>query len=87
MLYPATESVTSITGLTISQVLNEEWLFSAGTFNQVDLFVQLYPQTGRGIDGFMNMSALAPLSLSRPLNLSLLRVGITKLNEGRVQGF
>jgi len=86
MLYPASESVTSITGLTISQMLSEEWMISAGTFNQLDLFAQLYPQTGRGVDGFMNMSALAPLSLSRPLNLSMLGVGVTKLNEGRVQG-
>jgi len=86
MLYPASESVTSITGLTIGQFLSEEWMISAGTFNQLDLFAQLYPQTGRGVDGFMNMSAIAPLSLSRPLNLSMLGVGITKLNEGRVQG-
>jgi len=86
MLYPASEPVTSITGLTISQMLSEEWMVSVGTFNQLDLFAQLYPQTGRGIDGFMNMSALAPLSLSRPLNLSMLGAGITKLNAGRVQG-
>jgi len=86
LLYPSEESETSMTSLIIGQYLSEEWMISAGTFNQLDLFAQIYPQTGRGVDGFMNMSALVPLSLSRPLNLSMLGVGVTKLNEGRVQG-
>lgn len=87
MLYPLpNKHVTSITGLTFTQALSEEWLVSVGQFNLLDLFNQIYPQTGRGIDGFMNISSFTPLSVARGLNLSILGAGITKLHEGQVQG-
>jgi porin len=87
MLYPApNKHVTSITGLTLTQALSEEWLVSVGQFNLLDMFNQMYPQTGRGIDGFMNISSFTPLSVARGLNLSILGAGITKLHEGQVQG-
>jgi porin len=87
MLYPLpNKHVTSITGLLFTQALSEEWLVSVGQFNLLDLFQQMYPQTGRGIDGFMNISSFTPLSVARGLNLSILGAGITKLREGQVQG-
>ncbi|SFJ63940.1 carbohydrate porin [Planctomicrobium piriforme] len=86
MLYPSLNNTTSITGLTINQFLSEEFMVSAGTFNQLDLFTQIYPQIGRGVDGFMNISSLIPLSVSRPLNLSMLGVAATKLHGEQVQG-
>ena len=59
MLYPSPlEDVTAITGFLINQQLNEQWSASAGKFNLFDLFEQFYPQTGRGIDGFMNISVV-----------------------------
>ncbi len=87
MLYPLPgEHVTAITGLLFTQALSEEWAVAVGKFNLLDLFYQIYPQTGRGIDGFMNISSFVPISSGLGLNLSILGVGITKLHEGQVQG-
>ena len=41
-----------------------------GKFNSVDLFYSLYPQTGRGVDGFMNASMVIPMSVARVVPLS-----------------
>jgi porin len=86
MLYPSPfDNDTAITGFLVNQALSEEWMISAGKYNLFDLFNQMYPQTGRGIDGFMNISAIAPLSVARTINLSVMGAGITKLHEGQVQ--
>ena len=86
MIWPSSAQTTAISGFTVSQFLSEEWLVTAGKLNMLDLFNSLYPQGGRGIDGFMNVSALFPLSTGRPLALSVNGVGVTKLHEGQVQG-
>lgn len=86
MLWPSTGQTTAISGFTINQMLSEEWLVTVGKMNTLDLFNSLYPQGGRGIDGFMNASTLFPLTAARPINLSVNGVGITKLHEGQVQG-
>jgi porin len=87
MLYPRPFAhETAITGLLFTQALSEEWLVSIGKFNLIDLFNQMYPQTGRGIDGFMNISSFIPLSSAMGTNLSINGAGITKLHEGQVQG-
>jgi porin len=46
----------------------------------------LYPQAGRGVDGFMNASSFLPLTVARTLPLSFLGAGLVKMNEGRIQG-
>ena len=86
MLWPTVDQTTAITNLTVTQMLSEEWLVTAGKMNTLDLFNSLYPQGGRGIDGFMNVSTLFPLSSARPLNLSVNGFGISKLHAGQVQG-
>jgi porin len=86
MLYPSQEHETAITGLLITQALSEQCMVTVGKFNLFDLFNQIYPQIGRGVDSFMNISSLLPISVGRPLNLSVMGAGITTLNEGRVQG-
>ena len=86
MLWPSLDQTTAITGFTVTQMLSEEWLVTAGKLNLLDLFTSLYPQGGRGIDGFMNVSTLFPLSAARPVNLSVNGIGLTKLHEGHVQG-
>lgn len=86
MLWPSPGETTAISGFTITQMLSEEWLVTAGKLNMLDLFNSLYPQGGRGIDGFMNASVLFPLAAARPINLSVNGIGITKLHEGQVQG-
>lgn len=87
MLWPTPFSqTTALSGLTVTQALSEEWLVSAGKFNTLDLFAAMYPQSGRGIDGFMNISTLFPLTMGRALGLSVNGIGVTKLHEGQVQG-
>lgn len=86
MLYPNTlEHDTAITGFLLNQQLNEQWSASAGKYNLFDLLEQLYPQTGRGIDGFMNISAFAPLTFARTLNLSVMGAGFTKVGPQGVE--
>ncbi len=86
LLYPTLDNETAITGLLFQQGLSEEWAVSFGKFNAFDLMNMLYPQTGRGIDGFMNASMFLPLTAARTLPLSFLGAGIMKLHEGQIQG-
>jgi porin len=86
MLYPsAVDNDTAITGFLINQQLNEAWIASAGKYNAFDLWEQLYPQTGRGIDGFMNTSAFLPVTFARTINLSFMGVGFTKVSDRGVE--
>lgn len=86
MLYPSLENETAITGLQILQALNEDWAVTFGKINTLDLFNTMYPQTGRGIDGFMNASSFLPLTVARTVPLSFLGAGVLKLHEGQFQG-
>jgi len=87
MLYPKLdEHDTAITGLSFAQALDEETLATFGKFNALDLFQMLYPETGRGIDGFMNASMVIPISVARVVPLSFLGAGALKLQGKQVQG-
>jgi porin len=87
MLYPSSgEHVTAITNLTFTQALDEEWLVSFGKFNALDMYQGLYPETGRGVTGFMNASIVIPLALARVFPLSFMGAGITKMQGTQVQG-
>ena len=86
MLYPSAEHDTAITGLQVLQALSEEWAITAGRINTVDLIQTIYPQTGRGIDGFMNTSTFLPLTLGVSVPLVFNGAGVIKLDEGRIQG-
>ncbi len=88
LLYPGLDNETAITGLLINLPLtpDQDWIFSFGKFNTLDLFHMIYPQTGRGVDGFMNASSFLPLTVARTVPLSFLGAGVLKMNEGRVQG-
>lgn len=88
VFYPGLEDTTAITGLQFNLPLthDQEWIFSFGKFNTLDLFNSLYPQTGRGIDGFMNASAFLPLSVARTIPLSFLGAGVLKMREKQIQG-
>ncbi|MDZ4821492.1 MAG: carbohydrate porin [Planctomycetota bacterium] len=87
MLYPLeNEHDTAITGFLVNQALSEELVVSAGKYNLFDLFNQIYPQTGRGVTGFMNVSSFIPLTAARGLGLSVNGASIMRLQEGQVQG-
>jgi porin len=76
---------TALTGLQFDQAINENWSVTFGKFNLLDFFNVLYPQTGRGVDGFMNASVFMPLAASRTLPLSMIGGGILKKQEGQIQ--
>ncbi len=87
MLYPKEgEHTTAITGLSFAQALDEDVQVTFGKFNGLDLFYMLYPETGRGINGFMNASMVIPISVARVVPLSFMGVGALKLHEKQVQG-
>jgi porin len=79
MLYPKfNEHGTAITGLTFAQALDDNVQATFGKFNALDLFYSLYPQTGRGINGFMNASMVIPISVARVAPLSFMGAGALK---------
>jgi porin len=87
MLYPKfNEHDTAITGLTFAQAINDETQLTFGKFNALDLFYSLYPQTGRGVNGFMNASMVIPISVARVVPLSFLGAGALQYHEKQVQG-
>lgn len=86
MLYPSLNNETAITGLLFQQALNEEWALAFGKLNTLDLWNMLYPQTGRGVTGFMNGAVILPLSLARTVPLSMLGGGVMKMHGKQIQG-
>jgi porin len=86
ILYPKfDEHDTAITGLSFAQALNEDVQATFGKFNALDLFSMLYPQTGRGVTGFMNASMVIPISVARVVPLSFMGAGALTLHEKQVQ--
>lgn len=87
MLYPKfDEHDTAITGLTFSQALSDDVQAQFGKFNGLDLIYSLYPQTGRGVNGFMNASMVVPVSVARVFPLSFLGAGALTYHGKQPQG-
>jgi porin len=86
MLYPSLDNDMVITGLQFAQALDEEYSLTFGKINALDLFYTLYPQTGRGVDGFMNASIALPLTVGRTLPLSIVGAGVLKSRGSQIQG-
>ncbi|MGD9631992.1 MAG: carbohydrate porin [Pirellulales bacterium] len=87
MLYPnADEHDTAITGLQFAQAVTDEVQLTFGKFNSLDLFYMLYPETGRGVNGFMNGSMVIPLAVARVFPLSFLGAGVLKFEGTQAQG-
>ena len=85
MLYPAPgQDVTAITGLMMMQAISEEWALTAGKYNSLDLFHMLYPNTGRGIEGFMNAAMILPLGLLRTTPLSFNGAGVLGMDGQQI---
>lgn len=87
MLYPkAGEHDTAITNLSFAQAVSDDVQLTFGKFNALDLFYSLYPQTGRGVSGFMNASMVIPISVARVVPLSFMGAGAMKLHGKQIQG-
>ncbi|QDT45688.1 Carbohydrate-selective porin, OprB family [Gimesia alba] len=86
MLFPLPgQHQTAITNLMFIQALSENFALTAGKYNLLDLWNMIYPNTGRGINGFMNVSLIAPTPIVRTTNLSINGAGALGLHEGQVQ--
>lgn len=87
LLYPAPgEHVTAITGLIFMQALSENFVLTAGKFNLLDLWNMIYPNSGRGINGFMNLSLIAATPIVRTTNLSINGAGALVMKDKQIQG-
>ena len=76
---------TAITGLLFMQALSERYALAAGKINALDLWQMLYPNSGRGIDGFMNLSLIATPAFFRTTNLSINGAGILAMKGPQIQ--
>ena len=88
MLYPGLENTTAITGLQFNLPLStdQEWIATFGKINTLDLFNTIYPQTGRGVDGFMNGSAFLPSTVNRTIPMAFLGAGVMKMHQQQIEG-
>jgi len=57
-----TKPAFALTNLLFSQKLPYDFSFLVGRTNLMDVWSLLYPNYGRGVDGFMNLSLLLPLN-------------------------
>ena len=87
MLMPFPDKhLTSISGLFVIQALSDRIALTAGKYRTVDLFNMIYPDVGvRGINGFMNLSMMLPVTLLRTTDLSLNGAGILAMNRKQIQ--
>ena len=79
---------TAITGLFFEQALSKNFVLAAGKINVLDLWTMVYPHTGAGVDGFMNLNMISPaLPWLRWVNLSVLAGGALVLTDDeQIQG-
>ena len=52
--------------------VNQHVVRTFGKFNAQTVFYSLYPQTGRGINGFMNASMVIPFGVAHVVPLSFM---------------
>lgn len=79
------EHDTAITNLMLQQQLGGGWALAGGRINAVDLWAMLYPEYGKGLDGFMNMSLLLPVGLVPTVPLVFNGAGILKAGDRGVE--
>jgi porin len=90
MLFPLPdEHETGITQLLVTQALSKNFALIAGKISVVDFYSMLYPHSGGGVDGFMNINVFAPaLPWLRFINLSFNAAGaIVLTDDEQLQGF
>jgi len=79
------EPAFAMTSLQYTQALGGGYLVTAGRINMLDLWATFYPQYGRGIDGFMNLSMMIPMNVVPSLPLVTNGAGIIKAGERGVE--
>lgn len=80
-LFPAPAgTVTALTGVKFTQALSENFITFAGKINMLDELKQPYA-AGRGVDSFMNLGLVLPVSVARTVPYSTLGAGFAILNN------
>ncbi len=74
-------SITSVTGVMLSQFLSENLLVYLGKINTLDDFNQPFTGGGRGVNGFQNAAFLFNPVYTRTFPYSTFGAGIVLLNE------
>ena len=88
LLTPTITPAYGLTTLLLMQQLADGWVVTAGRYNALDLWATFYPDFGRGVDGFMNVSNMIPLSALTSLPLISNTAGVLKMGErGLESGF
>ena len=89
MLFPLPDyRGTAITGLYLEQALSKNVALAFGKINALDLWTMVYPNTGAGVDGFMNLNMISPaIPWLRWVNLSQMGGGaLVMTDDGQFQG-
>ena len=81
LLTPHIEPSFGLTQLFYEHELGAGWELGVGRVNMLDLWTDFYPDWGRGMDGFMNISVLAPLNIDPSLPLISNAAGFLKAGE------
>lgn len=81
LVTPTLQDSFGLTHLLLMQNLGDGWAAMAGRYNVLDLWTGFYPDYGRGLDGFMNISAMLPLSSIPSVPVISNVAGITKSGE------
>jgi porin len=88
LLTPTITPAYGLTNLLFMQQLGRGWVAQFGRYNSLDLWTAFYPDYGRGIDGFMNVSTMLPLSVAPSMPFISNVAGILKMGErGLESGF
>lgn len=86
MLLPKIGDPTyAMTSLQYTQAIGGGFLLTGGRINMLDLWQTFYPEYGRGVDGFMNMSMMLPMNVVPSLPLVTNGAGIIKAGDRGVE--
>ncbi len=87
LLLPKADASFAITHLQYLHALTESgWAATFGRYSLLDLWTAFYPDYGRGLDGFMNVSALIPLNAVAPALPPVSNMaGVMKMGEAGPQ--
>ncbi|QDT63144.1 carbohydrate porin [Calycomorphotria hydatis] len=88
LLTPENQPSFALTNLLYTHMLDDEYSVIFGRYNALDFWMALYPDYGRGVDGFMNISILFPLNAVPAIPLISNVAGIQKVGpDGYEAGF
>jgi porin len=86
MTYPRDEPSFGVTSFLYEQELGGGYAAMVGRYNLLDLWSAFFPDFGRGVEGFMNVSSFVPFSLVAPALPTISNVaGILKAGDRGIE--